>query len=72
MKIVSSEYSIVEAITRDLVLSDEHLEEVSALLMTEFYLGLSKKTHHRAALGMFPTYVRDVPNGQGKIVHVYV
>lgn len=66
MKIVSSELAIVEALTRSLVLNDEHLEEVAALLMIEFHQGLTRKTHHRAPIKMFPTYVRDVPNGRGE------
>lgn len=60
----------IESLTRGLVLTNDHLEKVSAILLDEFNKGLSKKTHDQATVKMFPTYVRDVPNGseQGKIL----
>ncbi len=55
----------IDAATRDLVLSNDQLEKVSSLLLNEFNEGLRKETNPIACVKMFPTYVRDVPNGKG-------
>lgn len=62
----SIELSKIEAITRNLVLTNDQLEKVASLLLNEFNEGLGKQTHPSASVKMFPTYVRDVPNGRGK------
>ncbi|XP_022245424.1 hexokinase-2-like [Limulus polyphemus] len=61
---------MIEAHTRDLVLTNDQLEKVSSLLLHEFNCGLAKETHPLSTVKMFPTYVRDVPNGseQGKFL----
>lgn len=60
----------IEALTRSLVLTNEQLEKVSALLLHQFYKGLSHTTRKEASVKMFPTYVTDVPDGteQGKFL----
>lgn len=50
----------IEHETRDLVLSNDDLRKVSALLLHEFQLGLGKDTHATATVKMFPTFVRSV------------
>ncbi|XP_053202339.1 hexokinase-2-like isoform X2 [Panonychus citri] len=60
----SFELSKIESITRDLVLTNDQLEKVASLLLNEFNEGLGKTTHPSASVKMFPTYVRDVPNGR--------
>lgn len=52
--------------TRELVLSNDQLERVSALLLQEFNEGLKRETNPIASVKMFPTFVRDVPNGTGR------
>jgi len=60
----------IEAITRELILTNDQLQKVSVNLLHEFHKGLSWDTHSNAAVKMFPTYVTDVPNGkeQGKFL----
>jgi hexokinase len=60
----------IEAITRELILTNDQLQKVSVNLLHEFHKGLSWDTHCNAAVKMFPTYVTDVPNGkeQGKFL----
>lgn len=45
------------------MLTNDQLQKVSSLLLNEFNEGLSRETHHIAAVKMLPTFVRDVPNG---------
>lgn len=56
----------IEALTRDLVLTNDQLEKVASILLNEFNEGLGRQTHPDASVKMFPTFVRDVPNGKGK------
>lgn len=56
----------VEQITRELLLSNEQMKHVQKLLEAELELGLNKETNAEANIKMFPTYVRDVPNGTEK------
>ncbi|KAG8202144.1 hypothetical protein JTE90_010503 [Oedothorax gibbosus] len=60
----------IEAITRELILTNDQLQKVSVNLLHQFHKGLSWDTHCNAAVKMFPTYVTDVPNGkeQGKFL----
>ncbi|PRD29664.1 UNVERIFIED_CONTAM: Hexokinase-2 [Trichonephila clavipes] len=53
----------VEAVLKDFILSNDVLLKVSALLLQEFNNGLGANTHETATVKMFPTFVRDVPNG---------
>ncbi|XP_037543707.1 hexokinase-2-like [Nematolebias whitei] len=45
------------------VLSEEKLREISKRFLKDMNKGLGKKTHHRAAVKMLPTFVREKPNG---------
>lgn len=58
----------IEAVTRELVLTNDQLHKVAANLLHEFKKGLSWDTHNQAKVKMFPTYVTDVPNGEGKAI----
>lgn len=62
--------SLVEAVLKDYTLSNDVLLKVSALLLQEFNNGLGAATHDTASVKMFPTFVRDVPDGteQGKFL----
>lgn len=53
----------VEEITRQLLLTNDQLKEIQSKLDIEFDLGLGKDTNKDAIIKMFPTFVRDVPNG---------
>jgi len=57
-------YSKVEKLTRELNLDNDALNKVSSLLLHEFNLGLGKDSNANATVKMFPTFVRDVPNGK--------
>lgn len=56
----------VEQITRELILSNDQLRQIQSLLETEMNLGLGKETNEDATIRMYPTFVRDVPNGTEK------
>lgn len=56
----------VEKLTRELNLDNDALNKVSSLLLHEFNQGLGKDTNKDAIVKMFPTFVRDVPDGTGK------
>ena len=56
----------VDLATRSLVLTNDQLEKVSALLLKELNEGLRKETNMIASIKMYPTYVRDVPDGSTK------
>jgi len=60
----------IETETRDLVLTNDQLEKMMSVLLNEFNLGLGRDTNATATVKMFPTYVRDVPNGseEGKFL----
>ncbi|XP_076372366.1 hexokinase type 2-like isoform X3 [Tachypleus tridentatus] len=61
---------MIEAFTRDLVLTNDQLNKVSSLLLHEFNCGLSKETHNEASVKMYPTFVQNVPSGleQGRFL----
>ena len=58
-------HSQVDLATRSLVLTNDQLEKVSALLLKELNEGLRRETNMIASVKMYPTYVRDVPDGSG-------
>lgn len=62
----TEEFAKVEAITRELELSNDALEKVMAQLLVELNKGLGKDTHSTADVKQYITYVRDVPNGSEK------
>ena len=49
------------------ILSDDVYNKVMDILNNDMDTGLGKKTHENAIVKMFPTYVRSLPNGTGKI-----
>lgn len=53
----------VEQITRELLLSNEQLRQIQSLLEIEMNLGLGKQSNSDSVIRMYPTFVRDVPNG---------
>lgn len=56
----------VEQITRELLISNDQLKQVQSYLETEMCAGLGKATNDQAVIKMYPTFVRDVPNGAEK------
>lgn len=56
----------VEQITRELLLTNDQLKQIQSYLVTEMDLGLGKETNENAVIKMYPTFVRDVPNGMEK------
>ncbi|KAG9508929.1 Hexokinase HKDC1 [Fragariocoptes setiger] len=58
-----AQYQQIERLTRDLVVNDDQLRQMQELLKQEMELGLSRDTNESATIKMYPTYVRDVPNG---------
>lgn len=56
----------VEQITRELLLSNDQLRQIQTLLETEMRSGLGKESNPSAIIKMYPTFVRDVPNGTEK------
>lgn len=49
-----------------MVICNEKLKQVQLLLEAEMEMGLAKETNEQAVIKMYPTYVRDVPNGTEK------
>jgi len=56
----------VEQITRELLVSNEQLKQIQQLLEQEMDAGLGVATNEKADIKMYPTFVRDVPNGTEK------
>ncbi|XP_065557330.1 hexokinase type 2-like, partial [Artemia franciscana] len=48
----------------NLILSDDQIERVSATLLKEIENGLRQKTNGEADIKCYPTYVRNLPNGE--------
>lgn len=53
----------IDQILQDLVLSNDVLKRVSSTLLTELNRGLSASTNETSSVKMFPTYVRNIPDG---------
>ncbi|XP_053297150.1 hexokinase-2 [Pleuronectes platessa] len=53
----------VQSYLERFTLSLEKLQDVSSRLKKALILGLGKRTHHRAAVKMLPTFVRATPDG---------
>ncbi|CAF1066679.1 unnamed protein product [Rotaria sordida] len=53
----------IEKVLDSLKITDDQLEQIMHLLEEEMNAGLSPLTHHQAIVKMFPTYVRNIPNG---------
>lgn len=56
----------VQAFLEPLHLSEEKLQVISARLKEDLLLGLGRRSHHRAAVKMLPTFVRATPDGTGE------
>ena len=54
------------------MLTNDQLEKVASILLSELNEGLGRETHHEAKVKCFPTFVRDVPNGKGKYGSCYL
>lgn len=52
--------------TRALVLTNDQLARAQSLLMQSFHDGLKKDTHPVSPVKMFPTFVKEVPDGKDK------
>lgn len=52
----------VETETRKLILNNDELEKVKALLLNSFNEGLKRDTNPISPVKMFPTFVREVPD----------
>ena len=59
----------IEERCAELILSDEQLRDVCDRMLVEINRGLNKETNKEATVKCFPTYVRELPNGEGK--HIY-
>lgn len=55
----------IEERCAELILSDEQLREVCQRMLVEINRGLGKETNREATVKCFPTYVRELPNGEG-------
>lgn len=55
----------IEERCAELILSDEQLREVADRMLIEVQRGLKKDTNKEATVKCFPTYVRELPNGEG-------
>ncbi|UJR14945.1 hypothetical protein I4U23_001926 [Adineta vaga] len=53
----------IEKVLDSLKISDEQLIHIMHILEEEMSAGLSPTTHKQANVKMFPTYVRNIPNG---------
>ena len=51
---------------KPLILTNKQLREIEVLLLKSFNDGLKKDTNPVAPVKMFPTFVRDVPDGKDK------
>lgn len=54
----------IEERCAELIVSDEKLARIRDLLLIEINQGLGKKTNRDSTVKCFPTYVRDLPNGE--------
>jgi hexokinase len=53
----------IESILGKFRLSSSSLHKVMELMLEEMFKGLDPETHHRADIKMFPTFVRQLPDG---------
>lgn len=50
---------------KDLVLTDANVKEIMKRFLDDIHKGLGKKSHDKAIVKCFVTYVQDLPNGTG-------
>ena len=55
----------VHNIVKCLELGDEVYQQICDILLSEMKKGLGQATNETAAVKMFPSYVRSLPNGKG-------
>ncbi|KAK3095458.1 hypothetical protein FSP39_014927 [Pinctada imbricata] len=53
----------VENVVRPFIVKDEDYKKLMGVMLEQFENGLGKDTNSTAKVKMFPTYVRDVPDG---------
>lgn len=61
----------IESFIKGFKLSSLTYKRVMHLLHEEMKRGLCKKSHGRADIKMFPTFVRSLPDGSGQYVFRY-
>lgn len=61
---------MVENVVKPFILSDDDYKKIMDVMLDSFNQGLGKETNAKAAVKMFPTYVRSVPDGTetGKVL----
>lgn len=57
------EEMLVENVVRPFIVKDEDYKKLMGVMLEQFENGLGKDTNSTAKVKMFPTYVRDVPDG---------
>jgi len=62
----------IENVVRPFILSDEDYKKIMGLMLESFNKGLGKDTNETAAVKMFPTYVRAVPDGSGMLTSSFL
>lgn len=58
-------YFQVENVVKPFLLSDADYSKLMGVMLDNFNRGLGKETNATAAVKMFPTYVKAVPDGTG-------
>lgn len=61
----------IDEIMKDFRLTDATYSDIMELLEKEMVKGLSKNTHASSTVRMYPTYVRNIPDGSGEAVLHY-
>ena len=61
----------IEERCANLILTEDQLKEVCSHLLVELDRGLTKATNKEATIKCFPTYVRELPNGEGTSLSIY-
>jgi hexokinase len=56
----------IEGILSEYIHGPDTYKHVQSLLLKEMEKGLARETNAEAAIKMFPTYVRALPDGSGK------
>jgi len=55
---------LIEDFVRDLMLNNDHIHVVEMQMRNAIKLGLKKEGNEKASVKCFPTYVKELPNGQ--------
>lgn len=54
---------------KDFGVTDDDLKKYMKLLMADLHKGLAKATHPKSIVKCYPTYIQDLPTGQGKYIN---